>query len=385
MGRLDQTTFKFYEKMLKEHVTAKVPFEDIIEEFVLNDEDFAKYEISNQSIICGLLAFYINNVLKSDVNDQVVFFDKAYVLGLKPREAIFKFFARYYKWDGTNYYKYNDTECLWEKCEFDMFPLGKGISCDLSIPSINFKVWKIGVASIEKYIQSIFSARFDENEIRAHIQSTITKFDVPNNIVYTKVNYFNLSTKTLGTINRTHRITSKLNYTPELRSRDTLTHRYLKGLRVSREPLQVQIAKIADNSDTVTIITGPPGSGKTTLCKIIQNLYADRPGQTVYFDENKIDYAKIQSYPGRQIVCTTTSDAVFDFDDRPVVTIQLIGSVKSPDETIADQMNCPDEKSQLLAMCLKSYDSSSSSTSSTTSTSALQSLLRLMVLGELLS
>lgn len=365
MKRIDQTAYKLFRELINKGLFTNT--HDVLEDFVLNNKKLRKFNKSIQTIICGLILFYRNIDLGPNMNHFNIFVDKCYVLGISPRDAILKYYSRFYKWDGHEYYKYNFETNLWVKCDFEPLPLGTNLIKDISMFGLTSKIWEYGRSAITSYLDKIRSCEIDVSDIVQSIQSKITIFDDQPNRIYTKEKFYDIINFTEGKIKRKDRITSTLDCQPTNDKKSDTISKYFRSLRTSRQELKSHILSMGIPSTNITIIYGPPGSGKTSLYQIIRNLFAGRPVPTIYYDDNEGSPMKIldlvKDHSDCQIVYTTTSDIEYDFGDRNVTKIELVGPVKTPDVDIVSKMNTFDNRSDLVQSCLKALNKQNTSPS----------------------
>lgn len=278
-------------------------FSIFLEDFIVNDKYMrgASPELRNK-IIGSLWLMHsmvsLDKMSIKKVND-VNFIIKCYIKSNDPIYFLTKCLLRNYVWDGTRMYE-------WKQ---DVWVVSDNVNLSTYIPQIVnnidmkhcFDDAKQGVDDMLKYYNSLseqcntFLNSEEYSSTISSIKRNVVTFNACADKIPCRSGVLDVGERYKRLYKRSDFFTVKLDYDP-VKISSTIVDKFVFRVSCSNDELATLIISCGTRlAKTLTIVSGVPKSGKTTLLRTLCNLY----GPLAYFkDENNsnIDYSIVRTY-----------------------------------------------------------------------------------------
>ncbi len=344
-------------------------FDVFMENFLINDEMFQASETKGIVLaqICYLYNLSVNN-LSGDLSHC---FLRSFEDDDNPKDLLSSYLELYNKWDGSQFYSWNDSESTWSpilKDNINCTPYIKrsGINAEMTF---NPEYALDGMKALNDYRQR-FLQSITEFETSDEFQSLLTRIEgnkfvfnqIPH-IIPLKTTIFNVKKGYTSQYKSKHHFTVRLGFDlPE--KVNSLAKEYIKHLKCEKEGLANLIT--CCGSLLKPIITVITGSGNSELRDIICNIYGPYSAtqndyeskdhnvvRTCFFDHLPTE-EEVAKHPCKHLVIVTNTNLCkSEYGDRKVQTLHF---VKSTDTHYTERMNNDLDLGSLLRWSFKHYN-----------------------------
>jgi len=265
-------------------------FESLLDDCHTNDNEFKKFTNDDKRICISILIYYYwitihgcpdpvnwNKLNKYHRSIAGAFQDK-----VSADQVVKKYISLEFRWNDLEYMKWDND--LWVPCQessINCENFTRIIGSDPQIRTSSFRsVYTINVArEIGIYLDTLNDAasEFDKNKshqmIKSTIQGEICFFDQKVRLIPFHNITADIYNSEYGNHEREHFFSHRLDINPN-QDKSPLIEEYFDTLTCTRQYLADCIINLwCSKQDTITVISGPPSSGKNTLAKLIYELY----------------------------------------------------------------------------------------------------------------
>lgn len=382
-GKFAFTTFGKYLEDAKEHVeperrsTESYTQEDLdnmfaifIEDFLVNNKDFATFDEPTKKRVLGALFFFHCNLpaveeiamvkTKAGLNElgERTKYANNVAVSYSDGESVADLCAKFLKsecvWDGTSFLTWSDK--AWTRCEgeylscYELVETG-GLYCDLRNCGLNTPTVNAAIEDMSEFLEC-FEHEVDEfmnsekfTATLASIKEKVTVFDKPSLLIPGHSTVFDL----VGGGARAHSpkdlILTRLHYdvNPEITS---VVKKLVRNFQCEPADLASAIVRcgISTGKRTLTIISGPDASGRTTILRLVRSLFEpfvvtgldgagpfDKRIRTCICDSVSLSEDQVAAHPCEHLLVVTRSNVSIDgtFGGRAVTTLKLTGPIEA--------------------------------------------------------
>jgi hypothetical protein len=357
-------------------------FNLFLEDFLLNDEQFQSFKENPEdrrtciaTILLTHTAFGFAMTTEKIGWNPSGFCDEWHE-GTPAKNAVHELVALEYIYASGKFYKWNES--TWEVCE----------ESDLVVPTpkpnFNFTIGKVDFTSDEveaarQWAQEKVNEckealdNLDLSEVVTIVKDRNTKTNASKTKLPCKTNTVNLAKFTAGANKRSNFFTVSLPY-DAVKETTEVVKSFVSAFGCSSKDLATNVLRLGSRTTPlITIIVGPPSSGKTTLCKVLQSLYgpfatssdADKTGsvnydlvRTCFFDGvNLLSEHCVAAHDCHNLVFTCTENPLLgdSYGGREVYTLVLDSPIdnEASNVDIVSKVTTLKQLGSLLGWCLQ--------------------------------
>ena len=367
------------------------------EDFIVNDSKLQEYTTKGQEIVVSSMLFLHSSIplasfgksegekeLSKCIHSESLV--KLYGNDHKAVDSLNAFIKSKYVWDGTSFCQWLDdtwTTCPEEAVDCTDFVENSRLGTPIRSLGFTQEVVSRGIASFEEYMKNMLEAASSYKGSDAHLKTIESlkenpkKFDQGNELIPCFSGVVEVSKGALRSYRHTDYFKTKLPYDPVKETTEVVS-RCVRNFNCDKTDLATTLVGCSLRKDrTLTIVSGPKGSGKTLVLQLVKALYGpfvctqeEHKSGSVNYDLVRtclIDSSslpseeKIRRHPCSNLVVTCESSSLEGvFGGRTVRTLLLTAPVdKDNVKTWISKLSTRKQLGSLLGWSLQNYKPSS--------------------------
>lgn len=378
-------------------------FAVFVEDLVVNDESVQDFCEEEKIKFFGVLCYYYCQTDFTKFPSTSSFPTTSSVLDLKnnpfPRflEAIGKAFCNetspedfanayaqnYFAWNGSNFFIWNTSEKSWNRCSVDEVSLSDLANTIFDMKMVNTcgltsELVSYGVGEINKYLDNLYSSYADSEslgKVLSFLRKEPSVFDGPSQKLpcYSVVVEETSERRGVRDYHPSDKFTiaNRLDYDPindPINGSSELVSNFVDKFNCDEATLATVLFSAGMSSgDNLTVISGPKGSGRSTILRVIKALYgpfvctqqeyengtAGPEARTCLIDESSFPSEKeVREHRCKQLIVTCESTNLSGvFSGRTLRTLKLNGVIDEGVSNIVEKLSTRKQLGHLLNWC----------------------------------
>jgi hypothetical protein len=382
-------------------------FAVFMEDFIVNNKTFAKFDAPTQKRVIGALFFF--HCTMPDVDTVKTFQSpadalelgkaskysaevaKCYADAVPVADVCERYLKKTYVWDGTSFLRWVET--AWVHCEGeslncdDLVECG-GLFCDLRDCGLDTPLVGDALSDMSEFLSCFADdvEEFCQSEkfaaALASIKSKPVAFDKPSLLIPGYSTVLDASSGGVRKHSQRDHILTRLHYDVDQNETSVVT-KLTRNFACDPTALATAILRcgVSTGQRTLTVISGPPASGRTTILKLVRALFDpyvcnglehddgfDECVRACLCDDGSLSEEEIANHPCEHLLLVARSDVTLEgtFGGRTVTTLKLTGPVAQErvESTVLEHLTTRRQLGSLLGWCfsnckLEKFQSSS--------------------------
>jgi hypothetical protein len=364
-------------------------FSLFLEDFMVNDEQFQKFTNKGKKICLAGLCFMHGSIPFDSKATSV----SAMVESAKYSEVVLNYFnddkpasdilsgyvLSMYAYNGSSFFVWNNSE--WVPCSetdvtIDGFVKGSALSTEMKSYGLTDPLLSKGLTEFTQYLKDLSDAvkSFRDSDtytsVMANLKNDVKKFNFKPELISCFSGPVNVEDGSQRKYKPGDWVSVKLPYDPSKTTTD-LVSTFVNSFKCDSKVLATHLIRCGVSVvPTLTIVTGPKGSGKTTFLEVVRALYGpyacsvgdmdNKLARVCCLDDVSLlseDFVKKHSCDHLVVACDSLECDDF-YGDRRVKRLTFTDPIDEDDllENVVTKLTTRKQLGSLLGWCLQNYD-----------------------------
>ena len=368
-------------------------FAVFIEDLAVNDESVQDFCEEEKIKFFGVLCYYYcqtdfekfpttSSVLDLKNNPFPRFLEaigKAFCNETSPEDFANAYVQNYFAWNGSNFFIWSTSEKSWNRCSVDEVSLNDLANTIFDMKLVNTcgltsELVSYGVGEINKYLDNLYSSYADSEslgKVLSFLRKEPSVFDGPSKKLpcYSVVVEETSERRGVRDYHPSDKFTvaNRLDYDP-INEPSELVSDFIDKFNCDEATLATVLFSAGMSSgDNLTVISGPKGSGRSTILRVIKALYgpfvctqqeyengtAGSEVRTCLIDESSFPSEKeVREHRCKQLIVTCESTNLSGvFAGRTLRTLKLNEPIDEGVSNIVEKLSTRKQLGHLLNWC----------------------------------